>query len=49
MRSNQFSMLGVLVTMLAAMATGPVTAKGFGAWAPAQSIESAPLRAVLAA
>ena len=40
MRSSRLSLLVVVAIMLLAMAASPVAAKNFGAWAPAQSLES---------
>ena len=42
MRSNHFSLLVVGAIMVLAMAASPVAAKSYGAWAPAQSLESLP-------
>ena len=42
MRSNHFSLLVVGAIMVLAIAASPVAAKSYGAWAPAQSLESLP-------
>lgn len=40
MRTNHYSLLVVAATTLLAVAASPVSAKSFGDWAPAQSLES---------